>query len=196
MTGPLSARDRRTLLRGGVAVVLLLFAGRVVPAVRRWSDDRRAIAELRQRENTRASRIAGDAAATRRLLAIARQRLVAYDSALLDAPTYTRASTTLAALVREAAEQTETRVGALELRADTTGTGPLARVSVRATVTGDLMSLALFIESLEAGPRLLAVRDLSIVQPEPSLPPERPETLQAEVLVEGVFRTPAAARGR
>jgi len=121
---------------------------------------------------------------------------VGYDSATLDAGSATRASAMLAALVRDASDAAEARVGALQLRTDSVSSGLLARVSVRASVSGDLESLALFIEGLEAGPELLAIRELSIMQPEPGLLSPRAETLRGEVLVEGVFRAPADAKAR
>jgi len=192
----LSAHDRRTLLRGVAAIAMLVLLGRIVPGTRDWASSRREDAERLHLESRRAEQSALDAPRTQILLQRARARLVGYDSATLDAGSATRASAMLAALVRDASDAAEARVGALQLRTDSVSSGLLARVSVRASVSGDLESLALFIEGLEAGPELLAIRELSIVQPEPGLLSPRAETLRGEVLVEGVFRAPADAKAR
>jgi hypothetical protein len=71
---------------------------------------------------------------------------------------------------------------------------PFAHVAARASVSGDLESIALFIQGLEAGPQLLAVRELSITQPETAVPPNRRETLRVELTVEGLYERAGGVR--
>lgn len=194
MNMQISARDRRMLVRGVAAIAALVALGRVIPGIHGWASERRAAAESLRLESARVERSARDALLTRGLLHRARERLIAYDSATLDAGSHTRASAMLAALVRDAADASEAQLGPLQLHSDTSANSLLSRVSVRASVTGDLESFALFVEGLEAGPELLAIREFNIVQPDPGLSPDRPETLRGEVLVEAVFRTPTAER--
>ena len=196
MNVALSPHDRRIAVRGVVAIAILVLVGRVIPGLRDWASERVGAVGQLQLESLRTEQSARDTLATRHLLVRSRARLADYDSAALDAASYTRASAMLATVVRDAADAAEAQLGVVQLRADSSATGRLSHVFVRATVTGNLESLALFLESLEGGPELLAVRELSITQPEPGIPSERPESLRGEVLVEAVFRTPISRASR
>jgi cell division septum initiation protein DivIVA len=124
-------------------------------------------------------------------LAEVRSRLTSYDSAFVEGTTASAASASLAELVADAATDAEAQLGPMQLMADTVvGTARVGRVSTRVHVSGDLMSIALFVQMLEEGPQLTAVREMSISPAQPALSRGQPERLQAELLVEGVFLAP------
>ena len=191
----LSSRDTRVLVAGVGVVFAILLVGRALPALARLTDERRQRAALALSEVERIASSRRNAARTRKALARLRPQLAAWDSALVVEGEPGTASARLAELLGEGAESAEARLGAVQLSADTVAIGgALMRARVRANVTGDLMSIALFIESIEAGPPLVAVRELSIAPSQAGTVPGQSETLQAEVWVEGLFRRAAVSR--
>ena len=70
-----------------------------------------------------------------------------------------------------------------------------ARISVHGDAVGDVVALTQFLAELEHGPVLLAVRALSITQPEPAAPSSRMETLHAEFAVVGLARASLETAG-
>jgi len=185
----LSPRDARVLALGSVVVLLLLAGGRGVPAMlSRAAEHRRNAAETAGRA-AQAEWSVRNAERTRKALGQVRVQLAAYDSALVDGTTPSGASAELAALVSDAASGAEARIGSIQLAADTlAGRAALARVTARVSVSGDLMAIALMLQLLEEGPQLLAVRELSLVPSQAGAVHAPSETLQAELLVEGLFR--------
>ena len=69
-----------------------------------------------------------------------------------------------------------------------------ARVAVRASGIGDIAGVTRLLNDIESGAPLLAVRELSITQPEPAAPDGRAEALRFEMLVEGLARVEAARK--
>ena len=77
---------------------------------------------------------------------------------------------------------------------DSASRNGLARVAVRASGIGDIAGVTRLLQDIESGVPLLAVRELSITQPEPAAPDGRAEALRFEVLVEGLARVEAARK--
>ena len=50
--------------------------------------------------------------------------------------------------------------------------------------------------ALEGGATLLAIRDLSITQPEPAAPSDHAEALRLEMTIEGLMLRPTGAHAR
>jgi len=187
--GSLSPTDGRTLALGIVVVVVVLLVGKGGPALRARTKERELRAADAVARATRAEWARAHASELRRTLASARNRLAIYDSALVDGATPSAASARLAELVTDAAEGTEARIGSITLSADSASTSTgLAHVSARASVSGDLNAVGLLLQSLDEGPQLLAVRELIITQTQPALPHTQAEVLQAELVIEGLFR--------
>ncbi|GJG89826.1 hypothetical protein tb265_50070 [Gemmatimonadetes bacterium T265] len=69
----------------------------------------------------------------------------------------------------------------------------LFRVTARTDVTGDVRGLASFLAALERSDGRLAVRELTVTQPEPGAAPTRAETLHAALVVEALVTTGVAA---
>jgi hypothetical protein len=191
----ISARDRRVLVLGVVVVTVLLVVGRGVPALLARGTQQRQRAAVVGEQATRAEWSVREADRTRRALAQVRTELATFDSALVSGAVPSAASAALAELVSDAASSADARIASIQLAADTLAARPaLARVSARVSVSGDLMSIAQLIQMLEEGPQLLAVRELSVAPSQPGIARGQVETLQAEMLVEGLFRRePAGA---
>jgi hypothetical protein len=99
------------------------------------------------------------------------------------------ASARLAELVSDAVSDTDARLGSVRLSADTAGKpGELAHVIAYASIAGDLSSIANVLETLEAGPRLLAISELSVASMQGGVARSQPEQLQAELVVDGLYR--------
>jgi hypothetical protein len=163
----------------------------------RVTAERRQRADLATRAAGRAVEGRRDAERMHRLLASLGSWRVAYDSALVAEGAPSVASARLAEVLGDAASASEAQLGAVQLSADTAvARGALMKTRVRATVSGDLMSIALFLETIEAGPPLLAVRELTVTQPQLGVTAGQAERLQAEVVVEGLFRGAAPTRGQ
>jgi hypothetical protein len=192
-------RDRRALLIGMATIAAILGASRGVPAVTRWRQDHLGsnAQVIREAENARA--LVQALPVLRDSLVARRVRLAALDSAVLDGDSPDDAGAYLAELVSDAAQDSESQLGSVQIeRADTMAAASkaLARVRLRASVTGDLERIALFLSIIEEGPPLVAMRELSIVQPEPTLPVTRLESLRAELVLEALARPQSRPRGK
>lgn len=192
----LSTRDRRALAAGGIAIAAVALLGRGLPALMGWerieiaraTEGRSRLADARLAIG-RAPRVADSARAHG-------ARLVALAPVLLGGDSPATASATLAGILSGAAARANVRVGALQLNADTTSRGTFVRIGVRGEVTGDIAGVTAMLAALERGPTLLAVRELSITQPEPSAPPDHMEALRVELLVEGLMQRPVSGAAR
>lgn len=191
----LSRRDRRVLAIGAVAVLGIALVGRGAPAFLAYAADRRqSAADVAQRAS-RTEWLVRNAAMLQRELGRVRVDLAQLDSALLDGDTPTAASAMLAALVSDAVADTDARLASIRLSADTTGKpSELLRVVAHASITGDLLSIAAVLQTLEAGPQLLAVSELSIATTQPGIAPTQTEHLQVELSVDGLYRREPRAR--
>jgi hypothetical protein len=191
----LAARDRRALVFGAALLVAIVTVVRGVPALRGWTSARAEAADLQRERLLLASGAAHRLVQTRARLVAARQDLSGFGSLLLAGSTFSAAGAALAEVVATAAEDAEVSLGAVQLRGDSAGAGPLVRIGARTSITGDLASVAFFLALLEVAPELLVVRELAIVQPEPAISSDRIEVLRAELLVEGLHRVrPGADR--
>jgi hypothetical protein len=114
------------------------------------------------------------------------ERLVALGPVLMGGETPAVAAGTLASLVSKVADDAKVQLGALQVHIDSVGDGFFTRVSVRTTVIGDVRGITGLLQALERGPKLLAIRELSISQPEPGATDDQPEMLRAEISVEAL----------
>ena len=191
----LTPRDRRVLTVGAISCAALAMGARGIPALMRWTRDSRAAAAQLVGEEARARTSIARAAETRDTLAARNARYLALAPRLLDGETAAGAGGTLASIVSGAATASNVRLGSVQIRADSTRRGAFTSVAVRADLTGDIRGISEMLATLEKGPALLAVRELSITQPEPAAGDDRAEVLRAEVVVEGLMLTPRRADG-
>ncbi|HYW08756.1 MAG TPA: type II secretion system protein GspM [Longimicrobium sp.] len=187
MSVAVSDRERRTLVLGAVAVMLVLFLGRGLPAWRRWDTDARARAAEMTAEANEAEVAVRVLPALRDSAAARQARLVALAPTLLDGESVAAGGAALASLVSGAAAKAGVRVGAVQPSAvDSASVSVFARVRVRADATGDLPGLLRLLAALEGGPELLVLRDWSVTQGSAGGPAEQPESLRMEFTVEGL----------
>ena len=187
----LTPRDRRALIAGAATIGILGIVGRVVPAWRAWQ--RASLAETEHVELD-AGRAAGLVRMRRALhdsLVARRHRLDSLASASFGGDSPAAGGASLAAVVTDAAGRAGVTIGAIDISADSMGAGPLVRVRVRANASGDIAGIASLLAELERTPARLVVRALSIQGSDVGAGADRAEVLQADLLVEGVWRKPA-----
>lgn len=188
MTDGLSPGDRRTLILGAAIIGSMIILAVGVPRYGAWRASAFGDAE---REAASLARLEASVARfnrTARSLSTAQGEMVTLDSLLLPGTSLSAAGTALAAAISEAAEGAEAQLGSIQVRRDSTSRAELTRIGARASVIGDVESLALFLESLEASPPVLAVREWSISGGSPGVAPTQRVSLRMEVLVEGLAR--------
>jgi Tfp pilus assembly protein PilX len=184
----LSQRDRTVLLFGVVVIISMLVAFRGLPALRQWKTEIRASAAELDHELGRANASVAALPAARDTLAVRNYRYNAISPALLPGGSALSAGSALTELVSDAALASNVRLGSTEVSVRSDTASLFVRVAVSASATGDVRGLAGFLHSLERGPRLLAVRRISITQPEVGADANQPEALRVELLVEGLAR--------
>jgi len=191
----LGARDRRALGFGGSAIAALIVVMCGVPPVRAWSASSVASAREVVAEAERGEQSVSAGGALRDSMRVRGARFVALAPMLLDGSSAATAAATLASLISGAAATADAKLGAVHVRLDTGRRADVgstfARASARADVTADIRGLSRFLRALERGPTLLAIRELSVTQPEPAATADRPEMLRVELVIDGL----ALARG-
>jgi hypothetical protein len=186
----MSVRDRRALSIGAAAILGLILLGRGLPALLSWE---RKEATRAQAQGAELARARVEIARARAVQDSAREhgaRIVALAPLLLGGDSPATATATLAGIVSGAAARANVRVGALQLHADTASKSTFVRVGVRGEVTGDIAGVTAMLASLERGPTMLAIRELSITQPEPAAASDHMEALHVELVVEGLMQRP------
>jgi hypothetical protein len=188
MTKPrLGVRDRRALTIGAGLIAMVLLSSRGVPAMLAWQREKDRDSDARQEKLERAMAAMSRVSSVRDSIRARGARIVALAPALVAGDTPASASASLAELMSGAAALSNVKLGALQLHADTTSRDAFVRVGVHGEATGDVTGVMSMLASLESGPTLLAVRELSITQPEPSAPADHMETLHVELTVEGLM---------
>ena len=182
----ISPRDRRTLAFGLVTMAILILLARGIPALRRWTAEAHIAASRQRAELGRVRQLRALLPAMRDSARARRVQFEAVDSILVDGDSPASAAAELAAIVGEAADSARVQIGTVQVRHDSVARGGFARVSVRATLTGDVNGLLFLLSDLESGALLLRVRELSVSQPEPAAPDERVEMLRGEIVVEAL----------
>ena len=192
----MSARDRRALTFGMGTIAILFAIGKGVPRAFSWERDARSDANHRQGELDRAT---AEIARANIVLDSAKARgarIIGLAPALIDGDSPATASAALAGIISGAAARSNVKIGALQLHADTASRGTFVRVGVRGDATGDVAGITGMLALLEGGPTLLAVRELSITQPETSAPADHMEALRVELNVEGLMLRSQKERAR
>ncbi len=187
----LSSRDRRVLVAGLLTCSTLVAATRGVPALLHWTRATRENAAQLGAEAARAESSVGNAPRTRDSLAVRASRFAAIKPRLLDAETAAGAGGALASLISAAATAANVRLGSVQIRTDTAHADAFLAIRVHADLVGDINGLTTMLAALERGQTLLAVRELSITQPELAAGDDRPESLRAELTVESLMSNPA-----
>lgn len=209
-----SARDRRTLRTGAIALVLIVMVGRVLPAWHAWRA--RAVARsVRERAALAdVTALLGVRRALHDSLVARERRLGALRGVLIHGDSPAAQGGSLAALITQAAESAHVTVGALGIHTeDGADAAPDAMhdpasgaprsapardapsdyraIRVQGSATGDIQGAAIFLALLEKERPHLAVRSLTLTQPDVGAPRDHAEALHLEFLVEGMGALPA-----
>lgn len=183
----LSKRDMRALVYGAGTIGMMIGLARGVPAWKGWDSSVR-------RESARTLHMVAlvEAGATQLphmhdSVRARRTRLDSLATRLFESNTVQEATAALAVHVSEYAAAAEVKVITLQLRADSAfAPDGFARIAVRLNGTSDVAGLAGLLASVEGDTILLAVRELTVSQPEPAAPDTKAEALRFELLVEGL----------
>lgn len=180
----LSERDRRTIAVGATCILFMILVAKVLPAERRWETRVEMRAAVLEREVDDARSMVSRETATRDAVAKHTRALRMLEAGLLRAETKSGAETSLAALISTAAATSGIKLDALSLDSDAGNYGRIRTASVTGGATGDIQGLATFVSALESARARLAVRALSITQPDAASPETRAETLRLEFTVQ------------
>ena len=183
-----SSRDRRTLTIGVAVVCTLLTVGKGVPAWRRWADAQRANAIEHVRQLTISRQGVRQLVAMRDSTAVRTARVATLMEQLVVARSVPQAAAALASVLAGDADWAGVKVFTLSVRPDSAARNGFARVGVRVSAEGDVDGLTRYLRRVEADSLLLAVRDLTVNQPDPGAPDTKAETLRLELLVEALAR--------
>ena len=192
--GSLSPRERRIVKLGAAIVAMALVGGRAVPAWVAWvgaGQDRasRAVSELAE-----AHKAVRETGAARDTLRARNERYLTLAPALIGGTSPATAGASLALLVSARSAAAGLELGALRVTVDSAREGVFARISVRGDARGDIRGLTAMLLSLEQGPVLLAIRQLSISASDPGGPADRAEALRMEFLIDGLTIDQRAVR--
>lgn len=181
----LARRDRRAIALGAAVILAATAVGRGAPLWKRWVSEER---DRAWRAETRLGRLRAVVRARFHLassVAAASKEYLALAPRLLDGDTSPTAGASLLAMVSNAAIGSGLQIGSIQSSGDSAGRR-FARVTVRGEATGDVKGLAAFLETLETGPVITGVRELSVDQPEPGAPNEQSEALRIQFVVDGI----------
>jgi hypothetical protein len=191
----LGHRDRRALYIGFMSVSILIVLSRGVPFWLSWTRAVREDARATTRELSSADALMHAQRMLTDSLSARGDRLVSVVPAFLSGTSPEAAGAALAGVISQAATDSRVEMGSMEIRADSLGSGEVARVSVRAVASGDVSGVMEMLATIEAAPQLLAVHSLEIDQPEPDATLATMERLQITLVVEGLLLTPRMEKG-
>lgn len=190
----LPSRDRRALGVGAAIIATVFVLGRGVPAWHQWEQSAVLEASNSRRRLALAHEVLSARTRTVEAERVAASEMTSLVDTYFEAPSVTEAGAALAGFVDELGEENAVRVSSAQLRSDTVTRATFTKVAVRIAATSDVQGLAEFLSSLEGAQKLLAIRDLTVAQSDPSAPESRPEALHFEMLVEGIARVPERSR--
>lgn len=205
-TSSLPPRERRTLFIGIASMALIVGLGRGVPAWRVTLAEHREGATQLYAELAAAERALTRHATVRDTLAVHAERLAAVTSTLVAGENDDAADRALVAMVSGAAAGAQVRLTSTSVANDARPAArvavgeraPTARrataaprtllraVAVRIVGTSDVRGVATLLQALERGPARLRVRSMVVTQPDVAAGDERVESLQLEMVVEGL----------
>jgi Type II secretion system (T2SS), protein M subtype b len=191
----ISERDRRALSIGSTALFLIVAAPPFLSSAMKWNGSTRLEADSLSKTLAREEASIRAMARNRDSLVARRVRLAALDSTILEGETPALAAATLEELISITAQSVNAQIGTLQTRIDSAGPGSFVTIQVQASVSGDWAALVRFLARFETGPKLLALRDiaLSATTDQATMQGQR-SIIRADVLVEGLARSPAQRR--
>jgi len=187
----LTARDKRALSVAAMSIALLLMI-RLIPALLSWRNGQVERARLQIASVLVVSYAAQGSRVVEDSLVARRVRLAALDSAFVPAVRNGSAAEALAEFLTDAAERANVLLSSVRLESAPDSAAKarvVGSIRVHASLSGNLAGIARLLTAIERPPRLLAVRQLSITQRDPNVPHQKDETLEAEIVIDGVTDT-------
>ena len=189
----MTARDRRALILGAVAIGTAVLVLRVLPwGVRRGSS---GYALLRERSAllARTRDEMASLPSLRDSTAVLSQALVGSAPQLLSGSTAAEASADLSGRMNLVAARAPAKVERLDPLPDSAGEGRLGRVRVRAAFEGDVRGLVALLQALDRGDEVLKLDELHVEAPRALTAERGPEILKIEITVSGWYIKPRDA---
>lgn len=180
----MTARDRRALTAGAALVLAAILVVRILPAALRHYQATRAATAARLATLARAREAVRSAQLVRDSFALAAQQLVALAPKLVPGSTAAEAAANLTSELSAAADRAGLHVVAFDALPDNAA-GTFVPIALRGELEGDVAALAAFLQAVEAGPLVLAVRSLAILAADPLERQPGPERLRIEMVVAG-----------
>lgn len=179
-----SARERRTLLLGGVIVLMAWLTTRVAPKALGAYVASRERASVLVDQASRARELVHDESMLRDSLGSQGRRLVELAPRLIAGRTSAEAGATISALVSGLAATSQVRLSRIEPVTDSSA-GLLVRVGVRLDAQGDIRGISRWLAMLEEGMPDLSIRSLQISATNPGGSAGQTELLRVQVGVVG-----------
>jgi type II secretory pathway component PulM len=183
----LSARDRRTLRWGTVAVACVFLLALAIPMLRRWSD-RESLIAARRGELARLKGMTAAESMLRTAVDARMARASEYPQRPLSAATAALASGVLQGVLQRYADESQLSVSELNVSGEPDSTAvPLAALPATLIALGDVYGVADLLTRIQTGSTLLEIRELT-VQVNPSRRAEGGgELLQVTLTVRAPF---------
>lgn len=194
----MTSKDARTLRRGVIVIAAIVAIGKGLPALHAIESRARAGAAEAARELSSLRAAARAQGAMRDSLRVRARRLESLRGSLIHATSPQLAAAELAGALGEFATGVGARINSVVVRSDSAFTKGVARISVRLSMTTDIQGVAELLNSVEADPWLVAVRELSVSGSDPAAPDTRAEVLVVELVVDALALDEIArpARGK
>ncbi len=183
----LSARDRRTLRWGMVAVACVCLLALAIPTLRRWSD-RESLIAARRGELARLKGMTAAESMLRTAVDARMARAAEYPQRPLSAATAALASGVMQGVLQRYADESQLSVSELNVSGEPDSTAvPLAALPATLIALGDVYGVADLLTRIQTGSTLLEIRELT-VQVNPSRRAEGGgELLQVTLTVRAPF---------
>ncbi len=158
----LSARDRRTLTLGAVAVSCVLAAYALIPVGRQWSD-RESLISARRTELARLRGLQQAAPVLRTALAAREARAAEFPQRPVSATTAALAAGVLQGVLQRYADASQLSVSELNVSGEPdTTVVPLAALPATLIALGDVYAVADLLARVQQGNTLLDVREMTV----------------------------------
>lgn len=183
-----SDSDRRTILLGVLAITIIAAIGKGGPLVYQKAAAATANAVAISREADLNERLIAsnvDLKARAHSAVELRERL---ERGVIPASNPAAAATTLVHLIDGFAATAGVHISSTNIRADSVFTASYSRISVHMYAATDIVGIERFLDRVENGSYLLAVKEMTITQSDPAADDRMPEALRLEIVIEGLAR--------
>jgi type II secretory pathway component PulM len=158
----ITARDRRTLIWGAVAVTCVLMLYLLIPFVRQWSE-RESLISARRGELARLRGVTGAESMLRNAVNARSARAAEYPQRPVSAGTAALAAGVLQGVLQRYADESQLSVSELNVAGEPDSTAvPLAALPATLIALGDVYGVADLLSRVQHGSTLLEVRELTV----------------------------------